>query len=185
MKKTLIAAAILSSTPLLSMATSYTAFVNDQSVVNFNYEQMGVSLEGTFKEFDGSLSFDTDNPEAATVRIVIPLASVDTGSSEGDEEVAGKAWFNINEFPTASFESTQINALGDNNFDVTGTLTIKGNAKEVSFPATFSEEAGQGHFKGEFTLQRGDFAIGEGTWSKYDIVANDVKVNFALTAQSH
>jgi hypothetical protein len=35
---------------------------------------------------------------------------------------------------------------------------------------------------GSFILQRADYAIGEGMWSKFDVVANDIQVSFHLTA---
>ena len=34
------------------------------------------------------------------------------------------------------------------------------------------------------TIRRGDFAIGEGPWAKFDIVANDVIVKFHITANA-
>jgi hypothetical protein len=38
--------------------------------------------------------------------------------------------------------------------------------------------------EGRFTIRRGDFAIGEGAWSAFDVVANDVLVTFRITADS-
>jgi hypothetical protein len=44
----------------------------------------------------------------------VELASVDTGAPEGDDEVAGKPWFNTKAFPTAKFVSGGVKALGGN-----------------------------------------------------------------------
>jgi len=49
-------------------------------------------------------------------------------------------------------------------------------------PATFTPQGTTGVFAGQFTIRRGDFAIGEGAWSAFDIVANDVIVKFRVTA---
>jgi polyisoprenoid-binding protein YceI len=49
-------------------------------------------------------------------------------------------------------------------------------------PATFAAQGNTGVFAGQFTIRRGDFAIGEGAWSAFDIVANDVTVKFRVTA---
>jgi len=185
MKQKILASLLLSSLPFLSVAATYDAFVSEESQVNFTYQQMGVSLDGTFEKFEGNLSFDTENPEAATASVSIPLASVDTGTSEGNDEVAGKSWFNLAEFPNASFESTQVKALDNGQFQVSGTLSIKGSSKDIEFPATFKEDGNKGTFAGEFTINRGDFAIGEGMWAKYDIVANEVTIRFSLVAQSN
>jgi YceI-like domain. len=55
---------------------------------------------------------------------------------------------------------------------------------DVLVPATFKEENKQGVFAGSFTIRRGDFAIGEGSWSTFDIVANDIQIKFTITATS-
>ncbi|MCQ9616312.1 YceI family protein [Paenalcaligenes niemegkensis] len=185
MNKNLIASLVLSALSFTSLAANYTSFVENESEVKFAYKQMGVSLDGEFSEFNGSLSFDTEKPESAHATITVPLASIDTGSDEGNEEVAGKSWFNINDFPVASFETTRIQANDDQTFLVTGNLNIKGTSKEIEFPATFNENGNKGTFKGEFIIQRGDYAVGEGSWAKYDIVANDVTIAFSLTATSN
>ena len=54
---------------------------------------------------------------------------------------------------------------------------------EVKFPLQYTAQGKTGVFKGQLTLRRADFNIGEGSWSKFDIVANDVQIRFQLTAQ--
>ena len=49
-------------------------------------------------------------------------------------------------------------------------------------PATFTAQGATGVFDGAFTLRRGDFNIGEGSWAKFDIVANDDARAFRITA---
>jgi hypothetical protein len=39
-----------------------------------------------------------------------------------------------------------------------------------------------GLLTGSFTLKRADYSIGEGMWAKFDVVANDIQVNFSITA---
>lgn len=45
-------------------------------------------------------------------------------------------------------------------------------------PATFAAPGERRRSAGQFTIRRGDFAIGEGAWAAFDIVANDVTVRF-------
>ena len=73
-------------------------------------------------------------------------------------------------------------ALGGNNYEVAGTLTIKGTSKDVIVPATFTPQGNTGVFEGSLTIQRGDFSIGEGAWKAFDIVANDVVIKFRISA---
>ena len=103
---------------------------------------------------------------------------------EADDEVVGKSWFNVKAFPKANFVAKQIKATGANQFDVSGTLTIKGKSQDIHFPLKYVAQGNAGVFSGGFVMRRADFTIGEGTWSKFDVVANDIQVNFQLTAIS-
>lgn len=172
-------------TALIAPATQAITFTQvrpDQSAITFGYSQMGVAMEGRFKSFSGQLHFDPAQPASARALIEVDLASIDTGSSEADEELATKPWFNSLAFPTARFEAASVKAVGENRYEVAGHLTIKGRTREVLVPATFTTQGDTGVFAGNFIIHRGDFAIGEGSWSDFDIVANDVEVQFRLTA---
>ena len=63
-------------------------------------------------------------------------------------------------------------------------MTIKGKTQDVVIPATFAAQGKAGVFEGRFTLRRGDFAIGEGPWAKFDVVANEVQIQFRITANA-
>ena len=154
----------------------------DRSAIDFTYKQMGVAVDGRFKRFSSQLSFDPAKPAAAKATFDVELASVDTGAPEGDDEVAGKPWFNTKAFPTARFVAGNVKALGGNRYEVAGQLSIKGKTQDVVVPATFTAQGNTGVFAGSFTIRRGDFAIGEGSWAKFDIVANEVQVKFRITA---
>lgn len=170
------------STAFAAQAIEYTQVQPEKSSVAFVYKQMGVAVDGRFTKFSSQLSFDPAKPTAAKATFNVELASVDTGAPEGDEEVAGKPWFNTQAFPTASFVSGTVKPLGGNRYEVAGKLSIKGRTQDVVVPATFTEQGRNGVFEGSFSIRRADFAIGEGSWAKFDIVANDVLIKFRITA---
>lgn len=184
MKRLAIALAFGAALAPGAQALDYTALRPEASAITFAYQQMGVGLEGRFTRFDGQISFDPARPEAASARIEVELASIDTGSPEGNDEVAGKAWFDTPSFPRARFVSQGVKALGDSRYEVSGTLAIKGREQAVVVPATVSTQGDSAVFEGRFTIKRGDFAVGEGAWSAFDIVANEVHVTFRITAGS-
>ena len=165
-------------------AAEYNQVQADKSAIHFVYKQMGVAVDGTFKKFSSQLNFDPAKPAAAKAIFDVELGSVDTGASEGDDEVAGKPWFNTKVFPTAKFTSSSVKALGSNKYEVTGQLNIKGKTQDVVVPATFTAQGKTGVFDGSFTIRRADFSIGEGSWAKFDVVANDVLIKFRITAIS-
>jgi polyisoprenoid-binding protein YceI len=182
MKRLLTALALAAILVPAARASVYTQVLPDRSSIEFSYSQMGVPMDGRFRRFSSQLSFDPAQPAAAKVAIDVDLASIDTGTSELDTEAAGKDWFNLKSFPTARFVATRVKPLGGDRFSVAGKLTIKGRSKDIVVPATFTAEGRAGVFAGQFTIRRGDFAIGEGAWSAFDIVANDVTVRFRITA---
>jgi len=182
MKQIILALAL--ATAFSAQAVEYTQVQPDKSAINFVYKQMGVAVDGKFKKFASQLNFDPAKPSAAKATFDVELASVDTGAPEGDQEVAGKPWFNTKAFPTAKFVSGTVKPLGGNKYEVAGQLTIKGKTQDVVVPATFTAQGNTGVFDGSFTIRRADFSIGEGTWAKFDIVANDVLIKFRITANS-
>ena len=167
-----------------AQAIEYNQVQADKSRIGFGYKQMGVAMDGRFKKFASQLSFDPAQPANAKATIEVDLASVDTGTSEANAEVAGKPWFNTKAFPTAKFVSGTVKPLGGNKVEVAGQLTIKGKTQDVVVPATFTPQGNSGVFDGSFTIRRADFSIGEGSWAKFDIVANDVLIKFRITANS-
>jgi len=185
---TLFASRLLqtSAIALLGMASAhaieYNAVQPQQSTIQFVYKQMGVAVEGKFKKFNSQLSFDPAKPTAAKANLDIDLGSIDVGAPEGNQEVAGKPWFNTPAFPTARFVSGTVKALGGNRYEVAGKLTIKGKTVDVVVPATFAAQGKTGVFEGRLTIRRGYFSIGDGAWKAFDIVANDVVIQFRLTA---
>ena len=184
MKKLILAFALSAALPFAANAGEYNQVQADKSAINFTYKQMGVAVDGKFKRFSSQLSFDPAKPAAARASFDVELASVDTGAPEGDDEVAGKPWFNTKAFPTAKFVSGSVKALGGNKYEVAGQLSIKGKTQDVVVPATFTAQGKSGVFDGSFTIRRADFSIGEGSWAKFDIVANDVLIKFRITAAS-
>ena len=153
-----------------------------QSEVQFTARQMGVPLEGHFKKFSAQVAFDPTKLATSKIAFTVDTGSATLGSRETDAELPKPVWFNVPKFPQAQFESTSIKALGGGKFEVAGKLTIKGKTVDVVVPATFAAQGKTGVFEGRLTIRRGDFSIGEGAWKAFDIVANDVVIQFRLTA---
>lgn len=184
MKNLVIALTLLAAFPLAAHAVEYKQIQTDKSTLGFGYKQMGVAMDGKFRKFATQLSFDPAKPASAKATFDVDLASIDTGSSEADQEVAGKQWFNTKAFPTARFVSSSVKALGGNKYEVTGKLTMKGRTQDVVAPVTFTPQGNQAAFDGSFSFKRVDFAIGEGPWAAFDTVANEIQVKFHLLANT-
>ena len=167
-----------------AQSTSYQSVQAEKSSINFRYKQMGVTVDGKFRKFQSTLQFDPAKPELARASIEVDLASVDTGSAEGDEEVLGKPWFHTTAFPKALFVLKQMKPTGPDTYEASGTLSIKGHPRDLKFAVKHIAQGGKGQLSASFNLARSDFSIGEGVWSKFDVIANDIQVNFQLAVQS-
>ena len=152
-----------------------------KSQIRFVTKQMNVPVEGEFRKFDGSVTFDPAKPEATKAEFEVDLGSIDLGNAEGETEAKRKVWLNIDAFPKAKFVATLVKPLGGGKFEARGPLTIKGTSQEVVVPLTVSEAAGMRTVDGQFPLKRLKYKIGEGPWSDTDTVADDVLVRFRFT----
>lgn len=165
-----------------TQASEFNAIDAGKSAVTFVFRQMNVPVEGGFKRFKSRLSFDPAKPAQARAEIEIDVASIDAGSDEANDAVGDRLWFDTKAFPVARFSSTSIKALGNNRYEVAGKMSIKGRTLETRAPGTFHLEGDSGVFEGSFVLNRADYGIGEGSWSDFGTVANEVQIKFRLVA---
>ncbi|OIQ94442.1 protein YceI [mine drainage metagenome] len=165
-------------------ATEFRQVQPGESAVTFGFTQMGVPLEGKFNQFSAQIYFDPAKLDKAQARIEINVSSIDTGSAEGNEEVVGRKWFNAKDYPTASFVSTELKALGGNRYQATGKLSIKGRTLDVATPVTFQVNGTHGAFDGAFTIKRLDYMIGEGEWTDVSSVANEIQIKFHVVVNA-
>ncbi|RRV29175.1 YceI family protein [Pseudomonas sp. o96-267] len=169
MLKNALAALVLGSTLIggQAMAADYAIDKQGQhAFVNFKISHLGYSwLYGTFKDFDGTFSFDAANPEASKVSVTLKTASVDTNHAERDKHIRSADFLNASKHATATFESTSVKSTGEGTADVTGNLTLNGVTKPVVIAAKFIGEGKdpwggyRAGFEGTTTLTLKDFDI--------------------------
>ena len=161
-------------------AATFTKIDNAKSSIDFTSKQMGVAVDGNFKKFEANVSLDPEKVDSAKGWISIDLASINTGSKEGNDEVQGKNWFSVKNFPNARFELKSIKSAGNGHLTLNGDLTIKGKTKPITTEATLKVNGNSAILDGKFIFKRLDFSIGEGQWGDVDVVANDVNIHYKL-----
>jgi len=148
-----------------------------KSKVNFKIKNFGSSVEGSFKGLKGTLNFDASNLSNALFDVTINSATIDTGISMRDNHLRKRDYFDVTDFPTIRFVSSNVAKTGKlNEAVVSGKLTIKNTTKEISFPFRYNETNSVLHFTGEFKINRRDFNVGGSSFSLSDelIVLLDV-----------
>lgn len=108
------------------------------SSVRFTARHMMVTnVHGEFKEFDGTVAFDDQNPANTTVDIVMQAASIDTHEPQRDGHLRSADFFNVETYPTLTFKSTSVKVVDDQNAKLTGDLTIRGVTKPVTLDVEY------------------------------------------------
>lgn len=173
LKKTL--AALAMGTALLTagqaMAADYVIDKEGQhAFVDFKISHLGYSyINGTFKDWKGTFTWDAAKPEDTKIDVTLQTASVFTNQAERDKHISSKDFLDVEKFPTATFKSTSVkptgkNAEGKDTADVTGDLTLHGTTKPVVIKAVFNGEGKdpwggyRAGFSGTTTINRQDFA---------------------------
>lgn len=150
-----------------AMAADYAIDKQGQhAFVTFKISHLGYSwLYGSFKDFDGSFSFDAKAPEASKVNVTINTASVDSNHAERDKHLRSADFLNVAKNPTATFVSTAVKSTGEGTADITGNLTLNGVTKPVVIAAKFIGEGSdpwggyRAGFEGSTKLKLKDFDI--------------------------
>jgi polyisoprenoid-binding protein YceI len=157
-----------------------------QSEITFTSKQMGVPVDGKFKRFEAQMNFDPKKPETSKVNFTVDLLSVDIGNTETERELTKPGWFDSAKVPAATFSSGAIKSVGAAKYEVSGKLVIKGQSRDVVVPITLAQSAGTTTARGEFTIKRLEFKIGDGDWNDLSLVANEVivKVKLAVTGMA-
>jgi len=157
--------------------------------LGFAVKHMGVStVRGEFKEFDGS--FEVDESGEIRARGVVKAASVDTNQPQRDEHLRSADFFDVENYPEITFESTSFERVDDENYRVRGNLTIHGVTREVELNAEHGgvdvgmQDEHRTGFEVTGQLSRKDFgmkfnaALGSGN----AVVADKVKLTLDVEA---
>ncbi|HEX8617297.1 MAG TPA: YceI family protein [Thermoanaerobaculia bacterium] len=180
--------AALVATPLFAQNAPETWVVDkSHSTATFKVRHMMANVVGQFRTFDGNINIDRANPSKSNVEFTIDAASIDTGNANRDKHLRNEDFFDVEKFPTITFKSTAVAKKSENEFAVTGDLTMHGVTKRVTLPVSFlgfgktarGEKAG---FEIETTVNRKDYGI---VWNKsLDegglLLGEDVKVTINL-----
>lgn len=159
------------------------------SHIGFEVKHMMVSkVKGAFDSYEANVEAENlADLTGATISFKFDVKSINTRNEDRDNHLKSADFFDAEQFPAITFESTSI-IKSDDGFDVIGNLTIKDVTKEVTFETTFN---GTGNnpwgqavygFEAETKINREDFGL---TWNTAletggVLVGKDVKIKVEL-----
>lgn len=140
------------------------------SEITFKVKHLIIStVRGHFKKFEGTVTTTADDFSDASVNLSIDASSIDTNNEGRDGHLKSPDFFDVATFPTITFSSTSLVKTAQNHFDLTGTITMHGVTKEITFHVIMNGMT-QGisgervaSFEAHTTLIREDFGL---EWNK-------------------
>ncbi|HEV3293096.1 MAG TPA: YceI family protein [Streptosporangiaceae bacterium] len=105
--------------------------------VEFSAKHLGMmTVRGHFAEISSVADIDPDHPETASVEATISTASIRTHNEIRDNDLRSSNFLEVDKYPTITFKSTSVEPAGENQYKLTGDLTIKGNTRPVVLEVT-------------------------------------------------
>jgi len=126
---------------------------------------MVTKVRGGFNDFAGTIHLDGNDPAKSSAELTVEVASVDTRNEQRDGHLRTNDFFDAPTHPQLTFVSTAVEQLDEENYRVTGDLTIKGVTKSVTVDWEFSGLATDPYgnvrvgFEGKSTLNRSDYGV--------------------------
>lgn len=167
MKKGLLAIALLVAT---SVFASVTLWQNDKahSQLQFTVSHLGISnVSGTFNDFDVTVSATEEDFSDAVFELTAQVGSIDTRVEARDNHLKSADFFDVEKYPTLTYKSTGISKVRENEYKLTGDLTIHGVTRSVTMdlryigstinPMSDAETVG---FQLSGEIKRSDFGVG-------------------------
>lgn len=117
----------------LSINAETWKFDKPHTKIGFEVSHMVISsVDGEFKEYDGTVTTDGDNWETAQINFTAQVSSIDTDNEDRDNHLKSDDFFAAEQFPEMTFVGKSMKKVGDNKYELTGDLTMRGTTKEVT-----------------------------------------------------
>ena len=133
---------------------------------------------GGFKAVTGTASVQGTDLTTLKVTLDIDMNSLFTDAPNLTNHLKSPDFFGVKSNPKSKFVSSKIEKSGDD-YKVTGTLTMIGKAKEITFPAKLAVGADGLTVSSTFTIDRTQWGM---TFGKGKI-DNDVKLTLSVKAK--
>ncbi|MFF9488622.1 YceI family protein [Streptomyces sp. NPDC014676] len=151
---------------------------------------MVTNVKGSFQDFTGTLHLDGTDPSKSTATIDVVMDSIETGNADRDGHLKSADFFKTDEFPAMTFRTTKAEALGGDDYRITGDLTILGTTRPLTIDLEFNGAAKDPFgnervgFEGKAEILRSEWGL---TWNAAletggVLVSDKIKLNFDISA---
>lgn len=154
----------------------------------FSVDHIFSKTRGHFEDYSGTIKFDPNNLADSKIVFEIQVDSINTYNGKRDKHLLSEDFFNEPDFPVMRFESSEITASGNSNYNVKGTFTVKGKEYDMTLPLTFAgvkdhpmmKNTLVAGFNGSVTIDRLKHGVGTGKFYEAGVVGKDVDITVSL-----
>jgi polyisoprenoid-binding protein YceI len=159
------------------------------SEINFKVKHLMITnVTGNFTQFDASMEASADDFSDASISFEADVNSINTNNEQRDGHLKSDDFFNAEQFPKLTFVSSGLQKKSDNEYALTGDLTIRNITKtvtlDVEFGGTMTDPWGQqkAGFEINGKINRKDFDL---KWTATTeaggiVVSDEVKLQLAV-----
>jgi polyisoprenoid-binding protein YceI len=159
------------------------------SSVDFTIRHMMIAkVKGSFHTFEAVIDADPNDLTTADVQFSVDLSSIDTRNTDRDAHLRSADFFDVENHPKMTFQSTRIVKTGDGEYDLSGNLTIHGVSHPETFAVTFegsgkdpwgNEKVG---FSGQGNIKRSNYGLTYNAALETGgvLISDDVKVSIEI-----
>lgn len=159
--------------------------------VDFSIRHMMISkVKGAFESFSAEIEADPTDLTTAAITFTVDLESINTRNTDRDNHLRSADFFNVEETPKLTFVATSIVKTGENEYEMTGDVTLHGITRAETFDVTYegsgkdpwgNEKAG---FAVEGKLKRSDYSLTYNATLETGgvLIGDEVKISIELQA---
>lgn len=135
---------------------------SNHSTIGFRISIAGFTeVTGKFGDFNIDLDWNDEEITASTIYAEIQATSINTGIPGRDEHLRTADFFEVEKFPTITFESDSIEQINYSNFIAHGKFTMHGISKNIELPFQIIKKDGNTiGFKSRASINRMDYGVG-------------------------
>lgn len=121
------------------MATTKWTIDPAHTEIGFSVKHLMISkVKGVFGEFKGDVVSSPFGFATALVNAIIVPGSINTGSPDRDKHLKSPDFFDVEKFNEITFKSGDLKQVKDDQYLMTGELTMKGITKKVTLNVEFN-----------------------------------------------
>jgi polyisoprenoid-binding protein YceI len=140
--------------------TSFAQNVKTKVTVDFKINNLGFSVDGTFKESSVTNNFTNPDYQQWQLYGTVNVNSITTGNTTRDEHLLEDDYFDAAKHPEITLEATSFKKVAENTYNVAVKLTIKGTTKRLTVPIEIIGDANSFILQCDFEINRRDYEVG-------------------------